>query len=102
MSPNSQVLASQASELASAFLRVLDVQRNAAADGLDVTPLRDAVEGFCRDAKRAGVRPTTIRHFVGALLEMALPAELAGEARRDAVRDVERLVDHAYFLHAFH
>lgn len=101
MSPNSQALASQASELASAFLRALDAQRS--ADGrLDVAPLRDAVEGFCRDARRAGVRPTTIRHFVGSLLDMALPSELAGDARRDAVRDVERLVDHAYFLHAFH
>ena len=101
MTPQSQFLSAHAGHLATTILRVLDAQGDPRTGALDVSPLRPTVEGFCRDAWRVGIRPTKIRHFVAALLDLALPPDVPTEWRRVAVRDAERLVDHAYFVHDF-
>ncbi|HZF68640.1 MAG TPA: hypothetical protein VEZ47_11415, partial [Gemmatirosa sp.] len=69
---------------------------------LHVASLREPVERFCRDARQAGVQPATIRRFVGALLDMSLPPDADAELRREAVGDVERLVDQTSVVTPFH
>jgi hypothetical protein len=103
MTSKSQRLATRSSELARAFLHVLDEPRPAGVSpARELTSLREPVERFCRDARQAGIQPATIRRFVGALLDMSLPPGADPVLRREAVRDVERLVDHASCVTAFH